>query len=94
MVQAKTIFDAVAHPYLIKCHGFTPSFELKPLYLEMCHNAKKHNMAVELNGSQIKCMDNDFVSAVSESGVTTVLGSDAHSPNDVGKNIKIMSTLI
>ena len=51
-------------------------------------------MAVELNGSQIKCMDNDFISAVSESGVTTVLGSDAHSPNDVGKNIKIMSTLI
>lgn len=88
------IFDAVAHPYLIKCHGFTPSFDLKPLYLKMCLNAKKHNMAVELNGSQIKCMDNDFISAVSESGVTTVLGSDAHSPNDVGKNIKIMSTLI
>ena len=88
------IFDAVAHPYLIKCHGFTPSFNLKPLYLEMCLNAKKHNMAVELNGSQIKCIDNDFISAVSESGVTTVLGSDAHSPNDVGKNIKIMSTLI
>ena len=88
------IFDAVAHPYLIKCHGFIPSFELKPLYLNMCLNAKKHNMAVELNGSQIKCMDNDFISAVIESGVTTVLGSDAHSPNDVGKNIKIMSTLI
>lgn len=87
------IFNAVAHPYLIKCHGIYPSFNLKSLYSEMYCNANAHNVAVELNGSQIKCIDNDFVLALKESGAEFVTGSDAHCPEDVGKNVEKLSTL-
>lgn len=88
------IFDAVAHPYLIKCHGIYPSFELKPYYIEMCQNAKAHNVAVELNGSQIKCIDDDFIFALKQSGAKAVTGSDAHCPEDVGENIEKLSIVL
>lgn len=88
------IFDAVAHPYLIKCHGIYPSFDLKPYYIEMFQNAKAHNVAVELNGSQIKCIDDDFIFSLKQSGAKAVTGSDAHCPEDVGKNIEKLSIVL
>ncbi|MCR5207113.1 MAG: PHP domain-containing protein [Eubacterium sp.] len=82
------IFDIIAHPDLISCHGLYPDMSLKDIYRELCKNAKAHGVAVEMNTSKGPGLNPEFLETAKGEGVTFSAGSDAHRPEDVGRSIK------
>lgn len=88
------IFDIIAHPDLIRCHSLYPTFDLADTYKELCDNAIKHNVAIEMNTSKSLGINPQFLSIAKDSGVRFSTGSDAHRPEDVGRGIKQLNTLI
>lgn len=88
------IFDIIAHPDLIRCHSLYSSYDLKPTYIELCENAKKHDVMIELNTSKWLGLNDEFLSIAKSSGVKLSTGSDAHRPQDVGRLIKEANSLI
>lgn len=87
------IFDIIAHPDLIRCHGLYPDFDLKPCYTSLCEKAKKHNVAIEMNTSKGQGINKEFFEIAKNSGVKFSAGSDAHRPEDVGRGIKEIYSL-
>lgn len=88
------IFDIIAHPDLIRCHSLYPLYDLKPTYIELCENAKKHDVMIELNTSKWLGLNDEFLTVAKASGVKLSTGSDAHRPQDVGRLIKDVNSLI
>lgn len=82
------IFDIIAHPDLVRCHGLYPSIDLAPLYKELCINAKEHNVMIEMNTSKGLGINEEFLKIAKEAGCGFSTGSDAHSPEDVGRRIE------
>lgn len=87
------IFDILAHPDLVKKFGFLPGFSLNYLYKEVAQELKKNNMVAEINTSGLRrpvkeiYPSIDFLEILKLHGVPVILGSDAHSPEEVGKDI-------
>ncbi len=84
------IFDIIAHPDLIRCHGLYPDYDLTETYHSLAENAVKNNVMIEMNttrGRQIGINEAFFSAALAE-GARFSTGSDAHCPEDVGKGIK------
>ena len=84
------LFDVVGHLDLIKSPG-NPVWELNREELEqVLRLAKEHGMAIELNTSGLRREINEvypdlsLLRQISELGLPVTLGSDAHSPADVG----------
>lgn len=88
------IFDAIAHPDLVRCHGLYPSFDLADTYRTLCENAKSHNVAIEMNTSKSLGINKQFFDIAKECGVRFSTGSDAHRPQDVGRGIKEIYELL
>ncbi len=84
------IFDIIAHPDLVRCHSIYPDYDLTDTYREFCKIAKENGVAVEMNTArgQKNGINEDFFKIAKEEGVTFSTGSDAHSPQDVGKGIR------
>ncbi len=84
------IFDIIAHPDLIRCHGLYPDYDLTETYHNLAKNAVKHNVALEMNTTRGKQLgiNEAFFNASVEEGAAFSTGSDAHRPEDVGKGIK------
>lgn len=82
------IFDIIAHPDLIRCHSLYPDYDLMQTYLDLCENIKKHNVMLEINTSNGYGINRDFMKIAKNSGVVLCTGSDAHRPEDVGRNIQ------
>lgn len=88
------LFDVVGHPDSIKIYGHTPSYDLKPTYNKIAALMKKHGVCAEQNGgvhmkhNEIELgLAPDFLKAVKSNGVKIITSSDAHRPEDVGRNI-------
>ena len=88
------LFDAVGHPDSIKIFGYTPSYDLVPTYNKIAGLMKKHGICAEQNGgvhmkhNEIELgLAPEFLKAVKENGVKIITASDAHRPEDVGRNI-------
>lgn len=88
------IFDIIAHPDLITCHGLYPSFDLSHTYRALCENIKAHNMCLEMNTSNGLGVNKPFFDIAKAVGVDFSTGSDAHRPDDVGRGIKEVTALI
>ncbi len=88
------IFDIIAHPDLIGCHGLYPSYDLGDTYNALCENAKNNNVAIEMNTSKSFGINSQFLQIALDSGVSLSVGSDAHRPQDVGRGIKEVNMLI
>lgn len=88
------IFDIIAHPDLIRCHGIYPDYDLKPTYRELCKNIKKHNVALEMNTSKSLGVNTEFFEIAKQEGVMLSTGSDAHRVEDVGRKIKEVTQII
>ncbi|MDD5447931.1 MAG: histidinol-phosphatase HisJ family protein [Actinomycetota bacterium] len=86
------LYDVIAHPDLAKKFGHRPSFDLAPLYRRILQEAKKRGMCYEVNTSGLRWPVGEmypearFVRIAHEVGVPAVLGSDAHAPDDIGKD--------
>lgn len=88
------IFDIIAHPDLITCHGLYPDYDLGDTYEKLCENIKQNNMLLEMNTSKGPGVNKQFFEIAKASGVSFSTGSDAHRFEDVGRGIKEVTQLI
>lgn len=88
------IFDIVAHPDLIRCHGLYPDYDLSDTYTEVCKNANAHGVMLEMNTSKGLGLNPQFLKIAKEENVKFSFGSDAHCPEDVGRGIKEVYELV
>ncbi|MBD3348717.1 MAG: histidinol-phosphatase HisJ family protein [Candidatus Eisenbacteria bacterium] len=93
-------FDAMAHPDLIKKHGVAPGLRLSDLYESAAEALASADVAVEVNTSGLRKPAVDiypslpFLAACAERGVAVTLGSDAHSPGQVGMDFDLALRLL
>lgn len=88
------IFDIIAHPDLITCHGLYPDYDLSDTYKHLCENIKAHGMRLEMNTSKSLGINETFFTAAKAAGVKFSTGSDAHRVADVGRRIDEIDALI
>ncbi len=88
------IFDVIAHPDLVMCHKLYPDYDLSDTYTELCENAKKHNVMLEMNTSKGLGINKQFLEIAKKTGNAFSTGSDAHTPDRVGDKILEVSKLI
>lgn len=90
------IFDIIAHPDLIMCHSLYPDYDLGDTYTSLCRILKKNGVALEMNTTRGKKLgvNRKFFEIAQKEGVSFSVGSDAHSPEDVGRGIKEASAFI
>ena len=99
--SAKTkLFDIIAHPDLIKKYGFRPNVELDDVYAKTIDVIKESGAAIEINSAGLRkpakeiYPSQDFINICFTRGVPVVTGSDAHSPDDVGRDFdKLVESL-
>jgi histidinol phosphatase-like PHP family hydrolase len=71
--------------------------ELGDLLLGLARTAKRRNKALELNGSDIEYapgLARRLATACSKAGCMVSLGSDAHYPREVFRNMRIAMNLV
>lgn len=96
------LFQGLAHPDLIGLFGHRPSFSLNKYYEELAAALQHSNMYAEQNGGAFRrCpatarpgMHPDLVAALQKYGVPILTASDAHCPEDVGKDIRLLEALL
>ena len=87
-------FDVMSHPDLAKKFAYYPSFDLMPLYERMAEAARAGGRMVELNtsGSYYACAQPfpapDLLAAFCRAGVPCTVGTDAHVPANVARDIE------
>ena len=87
------LFDIIAHPDLVKKFGFLPRFPLDSLYQKVARALQENNMVAEINTSGLRkpvkeiYPSLDFLKILCKYRVPVTLGSDAHSPEEVGKDL-------
>ncbi len=90
-------FKVLAHPVRLSRGTQAVPPELDDLLLDLARMARKRNKALELNGNDI---DNApglvrrLATACSKAGCNVSLGSDAHHPRDVFRNMPIAMALV
>jgi len=85
------LFDVIGHVDLIKKFGHRPKSDMTSIFLETIESLKKSSVCVEVNtnGLQAPCKEiypsEFFLKLCFEHGIPVTLGSDAHSPGNVGQ---------
>jgi histidinol-phosphatase (PHP family) len=97
------LFDIAAHPDAIRRAGFRPAVSMAPAYRDIAGLLMEHGMSIEVNSAGIRrgagslYPEEAFLKICIEENVPLTLGSDAHSPCDVGRDFveafKALSTL-
>jgi histidinol-phosphatase (PHP family) len=86
------VFDVLAHPDLIKIFGFKPDCDFSYILNETADVIAKSNTCVEINTAGLRrpCAEiypsEQFLTMLHDCGVPIVFGSDAHNPEDVGRD--------
>lgn len=89
-VARSGLFDAIAHPDLIKKFRFLPSFDPSALYEAAARACAEAGVAIEVNTAGLRkpCAElypsQRFLEICRAHGVRCSVGSDAHSPEEVG----------
>jgi histidinol-phosphatase (PHP family) len=92
-VRSDLPFDIMAHPDLPKKLGFKPSFDTRELYQAMAFEAAAASVMVEVNTSGLRKPVAEIypapllLKAFCAAGVDCTIGSDAHQPADVGRDL-------
>jgi len=88
------LFSNLAHPDSIKCFGNTTNLDLTETYKQLADALNRQNMTAEQNdglhlnyGHREMGMNASMLHIFKENNVRIVFASDAHKPEDVGKNI-------
>jgi histidinol-phosphatase (PHP family) len=90
-------FKVLSHPVRMSPGTKTVPPELDELLLDLAKAAKRRNRALELNGNDIDYapgLVRRLATACSKAGCKVSLGSDAHHPRDVFRNIWIAMALV
>lgn len=92
--DASMRFDVLSHPDLAKKFAYYPSFDLQPLYDRMAEAARAGGRMIEVNtsGSYYACKEMfpapGLLAAFCRAGVPATLGTDAHEPRNVTRDIE------
>lgn len=87
-------FDVMSHPDLAKKFAYMPSFDLKDSYEKMAEAAREGGRLVEVNtsGSYYACAEMfpapALLEAFCRAGVPCTVGTDAHIPSNVARDIE------
>jgi histidinol-phosphatase (PHP family) len=88
------LFDVVAHVDLVKIFGFKPNCDLSTVLMETAEAIAKSKICVEINTSGLRrpCAEiypsEQFLRILHDYDVPIVFGSDAHNPEDLGRNFQ------
>ncbi|MGQ9507167.1 MAG: histidinol-phosphatase HisJ family protein [Candidatus Bathycorpusculaceae bacterium] len=88
------LFDILAHPDLIKIFGFKPKTDFSHLLEGVAEAMAKYNVCAEINTSGLRRLCHEiypseqFLKILHSYSVPIVFGSDAHEPNEVGKDFE------
>ncbi|HML02549.1 MAG TPA: histidinol-phosphatase HisJ family protein [Candidatus Bathyarchaeia archaeon] len=94
------LFDVIAHIDLIKKFGHKPKGDITDTLIQTIEALKKGNVCVEVNtnGLHAPCHEiypkKSFLKLCFEHGIPATLGSDAHSPENVGQEFDKALTLL
>lgn len=89
---ASGLFDTIAHPDLIKKFGFRPDRDIRELYENTVKIIADAGVCIEINTAGLRVPAGeiyphvDFLGLCFRNKVPVSLGSDAHSPEQVGAN--------
>lgn len=89
------LFDCIAHPDLVKKLGFVPSIDLTPYYETVAKAMKKADVAYEVSTAGLfkpvgeVYPSPEFISVMHSYCVPFVFSSDAHSPEQVGRQFEV-----
>lgn len=94
------LFDIVGHCDLVKKFGHRPTKNIEEILRETFTVIRQSGMAVEINTSGLRkpvkevYPSEQILAIVSELGIPLTLGSDAHTPADVGRDFDIARALV
>ncbi len=86
------LFDSLAHPDLPKKFGHRPKSDCKPMFERALRAVKESGCAIEISTAGLRkpCREiypsREFLEIACRLGIPVTLGSDAHLPDDVGKD--------
>jgi histidinol-phosphatase (PHP family) len=93
------LFDFVGHLDLVKKFNFRPKSDLDELMLQTVQTIRQSGMCIEVNAGGLRkpCHEiypsEQLLKMCFDNGVPITLGSDAHSPGDVGAGLEEAATL-
>jgi len=94
------LFNIMAHPDLVKKFGYRPKADPRPWYEETARVFSQAGVCVEINTAGLRWPAGeiypalDFLKACRKFNVPVTVGSDAHSPTQVGYGRKQACTLL
>ncbi|MFA5832490.1 MAG: histidinol-phosphatase HisJ [Bacteroidota bacterium] len=94
------MFDIIGHCDLVKKFGHRPTKNMEEILRETFKVVKQSGMAVEINTSGLRkpvkemYPSESILKILSECDIPLTLGSDAHSPTDVGRDFDLAKVLI
>jgi histidinol-phosphatase (PHP family) len=97
---AARLFDIIGHCDLVKKFGHRPSKNMEDVLREVFKAVKSADIAVEINTSGLRkpvkevYPSEQILNILHEYNIPLALGSDAHSPADVGKDFAVAKQLI
>jgi histidinol-phosphatase (PHP family) len=90
-------FDVLSHPVRMGRGNVNPPLETDDLLLDLARTARRRTKALELNGNDIEYapqLVRTLAHACSKAGCRVSLGSDAHHPKDVFRNMEAALSLV
>ncbi len=94
------LFDIIGHCDLVKKFGHRPTKKMEEVLRETFKIVKQHDIAVEINTSGLRkpvkemYPSENILSILSEYKIPLTLGSDAHTPTDVGRDFDLAKKFI
>ncbi len=94
------LFDIIGHLDLIKKFGYEPKADMTDVFMNTVKVFKESKVCVEVNTSGLSAPCREiypskaFLKICFDNGIPITLGSDAHAPEDVGKNFSQSLKLI
>lgn len=94
------LFDIIAHCDLVKKFGHRPTKSMREPIRAMMEAIKKENLAIEINTSGLRkpvrepYPGPEILAVARELQIPITLGSDAHTPNEVGADFDVAAALI
>lgn len=94
------LFDIIGHCDLVKKFGHRPTKAMEEVLRETFTVVKASGMAVEINTSGLRkpvkemYPSETILAILSEYGIPLTLGSDAHTPADVGRDFGLAAALV
>ncbi len=91
------LFDILAHPDLIKKYNFKPDYSLTETYERTAAAIAAADIAIEVNSAGLRkpvkeiYPSQEFLNICTRAGVPVTIGSDAHCPQDVGRDFQLLS---